>query len=475
MTPSQQSATSEERQFRLVKYFAYTSFIVLIIFSFPFSVLISRQAKEILMKNYENYALLLGQNLNYQVYQNFVVPAVMRFGAVSLVDKRQQERLDKIIKTTIHSLNIDLVNVYDIGEGVIAYSTNHRLLGKKVKDCPGYRQAIKGKESSGLISSGEDLFGLGIEGLGGEQKLRTFIAFRGIHPLTGQKSYVLGVFEIIQDLTREYQSIVRLQFLIFGLSILIMALIFVALLLIVRKAERTIGQRALRQRELESQLHHAEQLAALGQMVAGVSHEIRNPLGIIRSTAELLRGSADSDEVQKRLSGVIIEESSRLNNIVTEFLDYARPQVPKERACDLKEIIDRNLTFLEPELDRAGIHIVSHNLNGPLKIMADPDMLYRAFLNILMNAIHSLDRGGEINIGVWEERYYYVLRFEDTGSGINEEDLNRIFDPFFTTRDRGSGLGLSIVKNIIEGHEGSIWIESKEGVGTKVMVRLPRR
>ena len=475
MAPSHQSSTSEERQFRLVKYFAYASLIVLIIFSFPFSVLISRQAKEILMNSYENYALLLGQNLNYQVYQNFVVPAVMRFGAVSLVDKRQHERLDKIIKTTIHGFNIDLVNVYDIGEGVIAYSTNPRLSGKEVKDSAGYRQAIKGKESSGLISSGEDLFGLGIEGLGGEQKLRTFIAFRGIHPLTGQKSYVLGVFEIIQDLTREYQSIVKLQYIIFGLSILIMALIFVVLLLIVRKAERTIGERALRQSELESQLHHAEQLAALGQMVAGVSHEIRNPLGIIRSTAELLGSAADSDEVQKRLSGVIIEESSRLNNILTEFLDFARPQVPNKRACDLKEIVDRNLMFLEPELDKANIHIISHNLKGRLNLRGDPDMLYRAFLNILMNAIHSMKSGGEINIGVWEERHHYVLRFEDTGCGIKEENLGRIFDPFFTTRDRGSGLGLSIVKNIIEGHEGTIWIESKEGLGTRVMVRLPWR
>ena len=142
------------------------------------------------------------------------------------------------------------------------------------------------------------------------------------------------MFELIQDMTQEYESTVKLQYLIFGLSILIMGLIFVALLLVVRKAERIILKRAEDQRELESQLNQAERLAALGKMCAGVSHEIRNPLGIIRSTAELMGGMPDSTEPQKKLSNVIVEESSRLNGIVTEFLDFARPMEPTLQECD---------------------------------------------------------------------------------------------------------------------------------------------
>jgi two-component system sensor histidine kinase HydH len=469
-----QNTQSEGRPFRLVKFFAYASFFVLILFSFPFSVVISQKAKDILMKSYENYALLLGENLNHQVFQNFVIPISRSFGKIRLREKEQYEWMDQIVKNTIHSFRIDLVNIYDIGKGVIAYSTDARLLGREIKDSPGYKKAVKGEHFSGLISEGDDLWGLGIELVGGKTKLRTYIPFQGIDPFTGEKGYVLGVFELIQDLTQEYQSIVKFQYLIFGLSILIMGLIFVALLLIVHNAERIIGERAEEQRALEKQLNQAARLAALGQMVAGVSHEIRNPLGIIRSTGELLGSMPDSSEVEKKLSGVIVEESSRLNNIVTEFLDFARPQEPNLQDCHLEGILGKNLSFLAPELDR--IHISLHsNLNGrSLTLKADPEMLYRAFLNIFLNAIQAMEKGGNLYVNVWEQQGHYLVGVEDTGSGISEESLQNIFNPFFTTRNKGTGLGLSIVKKIIEGHGGTISMESREGAGTKVLIRLPK-
>jgi signal transduction histidine kinase len=382
--------------------------------------------------------------------------------------------MGRIINNTIHGFNIDLVNVYDIGKGVIAYSTDSRLLGVKAKESLGYKKAVKGEYFSGVISAGDDLWGLGIEILGGQKKLRTYIPFRGQDPFSGDKRYILGVFELIQDLSQEYDSIVKFQYLIFGLSILIMGLIFVALLLIVHKAEKIIEERANEQRELESQLNQAERLAALGQMVAGVSHEIRNPLGIIRSTAELLGGMPGSEDTQKRLSGVIIEESGRLDNIVTEFLDFARPQEPNFQECYLEEIINKNLLFLGPELDKRKIS-VHDNLSGrSLRLNADPQLLYRAFLNIFANAIQSMKNGGAVSVKVGEGKNQYIVEIEDTGCGIREEDLNKIFNPFFTNKDKGSGLGLSIVRKIIEGHNGTIRIESQEGSGTKVSIMLPR-
>ena len=291
---------------------------------------------------------------------------------------------------------------------------------------------------------------------------------------TGEK-FVSGIFEVIIDVNNQYKSIVKLQYLIFGLSTLIMALIFLALLLIVRKAERIIQDRAKEQRELEAQLNQAERLAALGEMVAGISHEIKNPLGIIRSTAELLGEMPEANDTQKRLSGVITEESTRLNQIVTEFLDFARPQVPNLQECHLEEIIEKNLSFIRPELDKKGI-IVNDNLNGrSLKLLADQELLYQAFLNILINAIQSMQDGGTIDIKVEEERNHYRIEIEDTGCGISEEHANKIFNPFFTTKEKGSGLGLSIVRKIVEGHGGIVRIQSREGEGTKVEVQLPRR
>lgn len=480
MTPSQENTLPKERQFRLVKFFAYASFVVLIIFSFPFSVVISRQAKEILMKSYENYALLLGENLSHQVFQNFVLPVTARYGQIRLREKAQYEWMDRIVKSTIHSFNIDLVNIYEIGTGVIAYSTDPELIGKRVKKSLGYNRAIEGEDSSRLVSGGDDLWGLGIETLGGEKKFRTFIPFRGVDPFTGQKGEIGGVFEIIQDLSKEYASIVRLQYLIFGLSILIMALIFVALLLIVQKAERTIDQRAKAQRQLEAQLNQSERLAALGKMVAGVSHEIRNPLGIIRSTAELLRGMPKADETQERLSGLIIEESSRLNNIVTEFLDFARPQKPNVQECRLDEILKKGLDFIRPEADKKNIAVHDNLDHRSLKLEADPQLLYRSFLNIYVNAMQAMENGGALTVNVAEEKEYYIIRVEDTGTGIPADNQGKIFDPFFSTKDKGSGLGLSIVKNIIEGHGGAITIESRQksddgqDSGTAVTIKLPR-
>jgi len=481
MTLTEKHTPRTGRQFRLVKFFAYASFIVLILFSFPFSMVISQQAKDILMKSYENYALLLGENLNHQVFQNFVLPVTSQFGKIRLREKFQYELMDRVVRNTTHSFRIDLVNIYDINNGVIAYSTDPSLLGKKFTESLGYKKAVLGENSSRLISGGDNLWGLGIEKMGGKRMLRTYIPFTGIGAFLGDSGYVLGVFELIQDLSQEYKSVVRFQYLTFGLSILIMGMIFVALLLIVRKAERIIDERAREQLELEAQLHHAERLAALGEMVAGVSHEIRNPLGIIRSTAELLGSMPGADESMTRLTRLIIEESGRLNDIVTEFLDFARPMTPNFQDCDLKEILERTFLFLGPELAKNGISLENQLQEGSLKLRADPELLYRSFLNIFVNAVQSMPDGGDITVDMRREADgHYLLEIADTGVGIHQENLKKIFNPFFSTKEKGSGLGLSIVRNIIEGHRGKIWIEStsadSEGgkaSGTTVRIRLP--
>jgi signal transduction histidine kinase len=348
------------------------------------------------------------------------------------------------------------------------------LIGQKVTENMGYRQAVEGESSSSVTANIFDLWGLGIDILGGQKKLRTFIPFTGLNPYTGP-TQVGGVFELIQDMSEEYKSIVRFQYIVFGLSLVFMGLIFLTLLLIVHKAERMIEERARAQRELEDQLHQSERLAALGEMVAAVSHEIKNPLGIIRSTAELMGTLPEAGETHKKLSSVITEESTRLNRIVTEFLDFARPQTPDIRECDLRDIIEKNLEFLRPELDKKGITVKAELDGMPLTLMADHGQLYRAFLNIFINASQSMDKGGSIKVHAGEDKGRLYVEIEDTGCGISQENLKRIFNPFFTTKDKGTGLGLSIVRKIIEGHKGTIAIQSQEGKGTRVEILLPRQ
>ncbi len=464
----------ETSRFRLVKFFSYASFVILIISSFTLSMVISQRATKVMMTTYENHALLIANNLNHQVFHYFVRPVRYRYGAISLREKEQSDLMDKIVRTTIHSFKIERVNIYDIKKGQIAYSTDRDLIGLTGRGGMGYRTALEGKHSSRLISREPALFGTWFMDFAKEKKLRTFIPFRAEPP----KSYlgILGIFELTQDLTKEYESITKFRYLIFGVSLAIMFLIFLALLLVVRKAEHILRKRAQEQKLLEDQLNQAERLAALGEMVAGVSHEIKNPLGIIRSTAELLEEKSASDEIQKKLSTIIVEESGRLNDILADFLDFARPQAPSFQDCRLEEIIDRNLSFLRPELDKKRVFVNNGNLNsGAFTIEADPGLLYRAFLNIFINAIQSMKDGGNIKIAIEEEKDNYRVEIQDTGIGITKENLNKIFNPFFTTKEKGSGLGLSIVKNIIEGHKGTVLVESEEEVGTRVSVTLPRK
>ncbi len=251
-----------------------------------------------------------------------------------------------------------------------------------------------------------------------------------------------------------------------------MAVLIVILVLIVRKGEQILTGRAEQQKKLEVRLQETERMAALGRMVASVSHEIKTPLGIIRSTGELLGSQMSEDDSSRKLTGVIVEECTRLNRIVTEFLDFARPQKPNLRPCRADEIIRRNLEAIAPELDKQGISLESELSPGPEELM-DPDLLYRAFLNILVNAIQAMPQGGTLSVkagplpdGGWR------IDFTDSGPGISEEDRERVFEPFYTHKEKGSGLGLSIVKSIIDAHNGRIRIDSPPEGGTRIEITV---
>jgi two-component system sensor histidine kinase HydH len=501
MALSNENMKPKARTFQLVKHFAWASFIVLAIFSFLFSLVISENAIQILKASYENNVILVGENLCRQVYRNYVYPQVMlRGSSVSLNDPSQAELMDRIVRNAIYGFNVDLVNAYDITRTQIVYSTDPEQIRLEMPVSLEYKKALEGEPSS-MTFTEQGSWGLG---MGAKVALRVYIPFKklidpnpierdpfqdvfqinqgrayvpfgeSVEPDTDEKAPPLGVFELNQDMSKQNESIVRFRLIVFGLSVLIMGLIFLSLLLIVHKAQGMIERRAQEQNRLVAQIHQAERLAALGEMVASVSHEIKNPLGIIRSTSELLGEMPEADETHKRLSRVITEESTRLNQIVTEFLDFARPEVPIPHDCHLEEIIGRLISFMQPELDKRGIK-VNHDLNGrSLKLLADPELLHRAFLNILINAMESMEDGGGIAIRAERETDLYRVEFKDTGCGISEENASRVLEPFFTTKNKGSGLGLSIVKKIVEAHSGTIDIQSREGEGTKITVHLPR-
>jgi signal transduction histidine kinase len=212
----------------------------------------------------------------------------------------------------------------------------------------------------------------------------------------------------------------------------------------------------------------------MGRVIASIAHEIRNPLGIIRSSAEFLQKRVDkTDPGAARILGAIYDESVRLSQTVNDFLDYARPRQPRQDITDINLILNQTLAFLEGEMGRCGVEIVRET-EPDLFVHGDKDLLYRAFYNILVNGQQAMDGPGVMRISAGADKQGHVrLEFLDSGKGFDPQTLPKLLDPFFTTKDGGTGLGLPIVQSIIVSHGGALELENGTPHGALVRVLLP--
>jgi two-component system, NtrC family, sensor histidine kinase HydH len=461
--------------FRLAKFFTLTSFVVILVFTIVLSLILSHRAQEMALAKSEEYLKLLAANMNHQVFQQFLVPtAIEKQGRITIADPDQHERLDSVVKNTIHGFHVEELAIYD-QVGVLSYTNSSRTLGTDCFDVAGVKQALFGELHFERLG-GSFLWDLIPHWGSDSQRLRGYFPFRLEGKLLGtEPGPVVGVFEFTQDISKDMVEIGKFQAIILVISMLTMGLLFLVLRQIVKQAEVILERRQEKQRALESQLHHAERLAALGEMTAGVAHEVRNPLGIISSTAELLRERLNRYEPNNRLAQIIVEETNRLNAKISEFLDFARPREPNLQTCELDKVLDRSLELLEPEIHRLHISITrDYQTNGRVQA-ADPGLLHQAFLNLLLNAIQAMPEGGALNVCVTPGKNGRgtEIQVRDTGLGIDPETLKKVFNPFYTTKEKGSGLGLPIVKSIIESHRGTIRVESNPDLGTAVIMELP--
>jgi len=458
------------KPFWLVKYFTITSLIVIFIGALILSILNTYWARAMLLKKSEDYAHVLIENLNHQVFLQFVIPVALKYGKIQLREKEQFEWMDKVVRSTLHSFKVDMVNIYDMKD-TISYSFNTAMIGKTDLGGTGYKNAVSGKSTSKLIQSG----GVGgvFPGYPKDSKLVTFAPLRAERPLSRISGPVLGVVEIVQDLSEDYKQIFEFQIRVVWTCALVMGVLFIVLLFVVRRGEGIIQRRAVERLKLEQQLHRAEHLSSLGEMVAVVSHEIRNPLGIIRSSAELLKKKVSGGDSPNAIPDIIVEEAGRLNDIITDFLNFAKPSLPDLIPCHVSEALEKNTTYLASQIQKGAYQIETQYPDNLPKIMADPAMLYQAFLNVLINAMQAMPGGGRIDIKIDSNNNSIIIYFEDEGEGISEDLLEKIWDPFFTTKEKGTGLGLGIVKNIVESHSGSIKIVNKPDGGARVVIELP--
>jgi len=236
-------------------------------------------------------------------------------------------------------------------------------------------------------------------------------------------------------------------------------------------------------RDLEEEMRRKQWLASLGEMSAGMAHEIRNPLGALAGAMQMLRQDLQADETSQRLMDIAIREATRLDAIITEFLQYARPPALNLAEHDLNKVLAETLDLVQHEAgSRRGISIRAVPCAEALWAQVDQDQMKQVFWNLAVNAFDAMPSGGELSITAGRRKVdvggYKVevieVSFHDTGEGIPKKNLNKIFLPFFTTKQRGSGLGLAAVHRIVDLHGGWIKVESQEGQGATLGVCLPR-
>jgi signal transduction histidine kinase len=461
----------KERPFVLVKAFTIASLIVMLAATIFIAALNAHWVRNLLLEKSKEYNSLLVENLNHQIFLRFAAPVAFKYGEIKLREPEQSRLLDAVITSTLHSFHVEMVNIYGT-DNIIGYSFDKEQVGREDAGGVMYEQAMQKETTSKLIQKGsflELLFWFPEE-----TKIVTFAPLVQEMQLSRhEEKEVIGVIEIVRDISHDYQQVFRLQGMIVASCAGVMGLLFIVLRFVVKQGERIIEERAEERLRLEEKLRKAAHLSAIGEMTAGVSHEIRNPLGIIKSSAQLMKKKMDKLEVHSTIPDIIIEESQRLNNIITDFLDFARPRQADLRPCDINDIINKNLSFLETQIQDQEIiiHKAFHDhLPG---ISADPDMLYQAFLNILLNCFQSVGKNGAITIVTDYDARRVFISFADNGPGIDEDTLEKIWTPFFTTKDTGTGLGLGIVKNIIEAHNGTIRISNGKPTGAVVDIALP--
>lgn len=228
-------------------------------------------------------------------------------------------------------------------------------------------------------------------------------------------------------------------------------------------------------RIMEESARRKDRLAALGRVAAGLAHEIRNPLGAMRGSIQVLKSGMPAESTQSGLMDIVLRESDRLNDIITNFLLYARPRVSNFSEVDVREAIEDTMILLEHAPDRLPTHeLISVLPESPLPIHADPTQLKQIFWNLARNSIQAMRDGGVFTVEASETENDRVrITFSDTGAGMSAEQVEKLFEPFVESTTGGTGLGLSIVYQIVRDHDGTINVRSLEGKGTTISVELP--
>ena len=241
-----------------------------------------------------------------------------------------------------------------------------------------------------------------------------------------------------------------------------------------RKAAEDLAEANRNLSEAEAAVRRSDRLAALGQLSAGLAHELRNPLGTIRASAEMLQRSVPPEnEVAREVAGFIASEVDRSNTLVTRFLDFARPLQLKLGPANLAEVLDRVAAMVERDAPQHRVTVYKNYSPDLAPFPFDAELMERVFYNLLLNAAQASAEGGAITLKTRRVDATAEVAVIDRGPGIDPKIMEQIFNPFFTTKSDGVGLGLAIVSKIVDEHGGRMTVESEPGKGSVFRVYLP--
>ena len=227
-------------------------------------------------------------------------------------------------------------------------------------------------------------------------------------------------------------------------------------------------------KKLEAELRLKDRMAAVGELSAGIAHEIRNPLAAIAGSVQVLKNSQSLSQQEQRLMTIVLRESERLNKTIAEFLRFVRPQEKRTSEFDIAASISETLDLLANSAELRKDHEIRREINPPsFTILGDSDQIRQVFWNIALNAIRAMASGGTLTVRAEPSDGTYRIVFSDSGRGMSEADLRRLFQPFRTNFPSGTGLGMAISYRIVQEHGGSIDVTSRVGEGTAITVSLP--
>lgn len=243
-----------------------------------------------------------------------------------------------------------------------------------------------------------------------------------------------------------------------------------------KKTERARAELEAVHKELQTNLEHvkrAARMSALGHLSAGLAHEIRNPLAAIEGSAAIIQAEPDRKDRQAEFLEVIQKESRRLNRLVTDFLNFARPRPPELQAIDISACITSVVDLVKQTAARSIVHIDVQIARDLPEVTCDAEQIKQVLLNLVLNAVQAMPEGGTVSVSADKQSAAIAIRVRDNGPGIPEANIESIYDPFFTTKPNGTGLGLAVAYQILQQHGGELLLEQNGPGGACFAMLLP--